>query len=137
VFRSFSTTVNETWLHTDARVLPAVPGARASWNYRLGASVEASPTLTYDLNRLQGIDGPTRYCVTLNPREPLAEGSVIARFQYRHPRFSVEAIRAQERWRAVSGVHRTHYCGAYWRYGFHEDGLVSAIQVAHDLGVRW
>jgi predicted NAD/FAD-binding protein len=56
---------------------------------------------------------------------------------WRHPRFTVAAVRAQARWREVSGVRRTHFCGAYWRYGFHEDGLLSALRVAADFGVQW
>lgn len=137
VFREFTTTANETWLHTDARMLPTVPRARASWNYRLGAAPETPPSVTYDLNRLQGLSGPETYCVTLNPRVPLDERSVIGRFDYRHPRVTLGSIRAQGRWREVSGRRHTHYCGAYWRYGFHEDGLVSALRVASDLGVEW
>lgn len=137
VFSQFTTTANETWLHTDSRVLPAAPRARASWNYRLGASTSAPPSVTYDLNRLQSIPGGTTYCVTLNPRMALAEGSVLGRFVYRHPCVTLGSVRAQARWREVSGIGRTHYCGAYWRYGFHEDGLMSALRVAHDLGVWW
>ena len=137
VFREFTTTANETWLHTDRRYLPRTPRARASWNYRLGAANEAPPSVTYHLNRLQGLQTSTDYCVTLNPREPIAPEHVIRRLHYRHPRFTLGAVRAQRRWKDVSGVRRTHYCGAYWRYGFHEDGLVSAIRVAASLGVRW
>ena len=137
VFQHFTTTANETWLHTDWRVLPTAPRARAAWNYRLGAAGDAPPSVTYDLNRLQGITGKTKYCVTLNPRESLAKGSVLGRFEYRHPQVTLGSLRAQARWREVSGVGRTHYCGAYWRYGFHEDGLVSALRVANDLGVTW
>jgi uncharacterized protein len=137
VFGAFTTTANDVWLHTDARALPSRAGARASWNYRLGGDGRMAPAVTYDLNRLQGLAGGTQYCVTLNPRRPLADGSVIARFAYRHPRMTAAAIRAQARWREVSGVGRTHYCGAYWRYGFHEDGLLSAMRVARDLGVPW
>jgi predicted NAD/FAD-binding protein len=62
---------------------------------------------------------------------------VIRKLHYRHPRFTLGTVRAQRRWPEVSGVRRTHYCGAYWRYGFHEDGLVSATRVAASLGVRW
>jgi predicted NAD/FAD-binding protein len=74
--------------------------------------------------------------VTLNPREAIAPELVIGRFEYRHPRFTVAALRAQGRWSEVSGVRRTHYCGAYWRYGFHEDGVVSALQVTEHFGER-
>ena len=62
---------------------------------------------------------------------------ILGRFIYRHPRFTLAAIGAQDRWREISGIRRTHFCGAYWRYGFHEDGLMSAIRVARDLGVDW
>jgi predicted NAD/FAD-binding protein len=137
VFGSFATTRNETWLHTDDRLLPRLPRARASWNYRLGGASDSSPMVTYDLNRLQGLDNPTRYCVTLNPRTPIDPDRVIARVEYRHPRFTVPAIRAQARWPEVSGVNHTHYCGAYWRHGFHEDGVFSAVRVAAALGVAW
>jgi predicted NAD/FAD-binding protein len=137
VFREFTTTANETWLHSDARFLPRTTRARASWNYRLGGDDAAPPSVTYHLNRLQGLRTATDYCVTLNPREPIAADTVIRRMQYRHPRFTLGAVRAQRRWNEVSGVRRTHYCGAYWRYGFHEDGLVSAIRVAEALGVTW
>ena len=133
----FATTVNETVLHTDTRVLPQSPRARASWNYLLGGDPEQPPSVTYDLNRLQGIPGCTTYCVTLNPRRPLDGSKVIRRLEYRHPQFTRASIAAQARWNEVSGVNHTHYCGAYWRYGFHEDGVVSAQRVAADLGVRW
>ena len=133
----FATTVNETVLHTDAGVLPKSPRARASWNYLLGGDPEQPPSVTYDLNRLQGIPGCTTYCVTLNPRRPLDASKVIRRLKYRHPQFTRASIAAQARWTEVSGVNHTHYCGAYWRYGFHEDGVVSAQRVAADLGVRW
>jgi predicted NAD/FAD-binding protein len=137
VFGAFTTTVNETVLHTDSRVLPQSIRARASWNYRLDSGPQQPPSVTYDLNRLQGLTGRTQYCVTLNPRAPLDESMVIRRFIYRHPRFTPAAIMAQAQWLDVSGRHRTHYCGAYWRYGFHEDGVVSAQRVAGDLGVAW
>lgn len=137
VFGEFSTTLNDTWLHADDRLLPRRPRARASWNYRLGDRDDAPPSVTYHLNRLQGLQTPAQYCVTLNPGEPIREHRLIRRMQYRHPRYTVGAVRAQKRWHEVSGVGRTHFCGAYWRYGFHEDGLVSAIRVANALGVRW
>ena len=137
VFAGFTTTTNVAWLHTDASVLPAQPRARASWNYRLAAGADAAPTVTYDLNRLQGLTTPEQYCVTLNPRGGIDERRVLRRFAYRHPLYTREAVRAQARWAEVSGVNRTHYCGAYWFYGFHEDGVSSALRVARALGVEW
>jgi uncharacterized protein len=137
VFARFTTTTNVAWLHTDDSVLPAETRARASWNYRLATDADAPPTVTYDLNRLQGLTTPEQYCVTLNPDGGIDERRVLRRFVYRHPLYTHDAIRAQREWSAVSGVNRTHYCGAYWFHGFHEDGLNSALRVASALGVEW
>lgn len=137
VFTRFTTTANSAWLHTDGSVLSRQARARASWNYLLGASPGAAPMVTYDLNRLQGLRTTDQYCVTLNPDGRVDERSVLRRLEYRHPLYTRDAIRAQRQWGEVSGVNRTHYCGAYWRYGFHEDGLTSAIRVATALGVSW
>ena len=136
VFRGFTTTVNQTWLHTDDTQLPRLADARASWNYRLGAH-DAPPTVTYHLNRLQGLATPEEYCVTLNPNGSIDDRRVLRKMVYTHPLYTRAAIAAQARWSEVSGVNRTHYCGAYWFYGFHEDGLRSALRVACALGVEW
>ena len=96
-----------------------------------------APTVTYDLNRLQGLATPEQYCVTLNPDGHIDERRVLRRFVYRHPLYTRAAVGAQRQWRELSGVNRTHYCGAYWSHGFHEDGLNSALRVASALGVEW
>jgi uncharacterized protein len=137
VFSGFRTTTNTVWLHTDESVLPARSDARASWNYRLHGDTDAAPTVTYHLNRLQSLQTAEQFCVTLNPHGDIDERTVVRRMTYQHPLYDREAIRAQERWHEVSGVRRTHYCGAYWYYGFHEDGLRSALRVANTLGVEW
>jgi predicted NAD/FAD-binding protein len=137
VFASFATTENVAWLHTDERVLPRREAARASWNYQLASRDEPTPTVTYHLNRLQSLATREQFCVTLNPRDGLDERRVLRRLVYRHPLYTRQAIRAQSRWAEVSGVNRTHYCGAYWFYGFHEDGVRSALRVASALGVDW
>ena len=137
VFGRFATTSNEVWLHTDASVLPRRQAARASWNYLLEGRDARAPTVTYHLNRLQSLTTPEQFCVTLNPRGSIDERQVIRRMVYEHPLYTRETIRAQARWAEVSGVNRTHYCGAYWSYGFHEDGLRSALRVASALGVEW
>jgi predicted NAD/FAD-binding protein len=137
VLASFSTTSNAAWLHTDASVLPVRAAARASWNYQLADAADAAPMVTYDLNRLQGLTTPEQYCVTLNPDGRIDDRRVLGKFVYRHPLYTRAAVRAQRQWGEVSGVNRTHYCGAYWGYGFHEDGLNSAIRVAGSLGVQW
>lgn len=137
VLTNFTTTTNVAWLHTDASVLPVRRRARGSWNYLLAADAQAPPMVTYDLNRLQGLRTPEQYCVTLNPDGRIDDRRVLRRFVYRHPLYTRAALGAQQRWREVSGVNRTHYCGAYWFQGFHEDGLNSALRVAGALGVEW
>jgi predicted NAD/FAD-binding protein len=137
VFGAFRTTSNTTWLHTDERMLPRRSGARASWNYVLPEEGTKPPTVTYHLNRLQRLPGATEYCVTLNPNGSIDERRVLRKMVYSHPLYTRDAIRAQGRWTEVSGVQRTHYAGAYWFYGFHEDGLNSALRVANALGVEW
>ena len=135
ILGAFTTSFNDTWLHTDASFLPRRHAARASWNVLIGERDEAC--LTYDLNRLQRLTTRTQYCVTLNPPRPIPESAVLARMAYRHPLYTSAAVRAQERWAEISGVDRVHFCGAYWSYGFHEDGLRSAVRVADALGVSW
>ena len=137
VFSGFTTTTNVAWLHTDASVLPVRPPARASWNYLLAAETGAPPMVTYDLNRLQRLREAEQYCVTLNPDGRIDEHRVLRRFVYGHPLYTRAAIGAQRQWGEVSGVNRTHFCGAYWFYGFHEDGLNSAVRVAQAFGVKW
>ncbi len=137
VFSNFHTTTNEAWLHTDDSVLPMRAAARASWNYRLHDDTDLAPTVTYDLNRLQQLTTKEQFCVTLNPNGDIDDRKVIRRMSYAHPLYDHAAIRAQGRWAEVSGTQRTHYCGAYWFYGFHEDGLRSALRVASALGVEW
>jgi predicted NAD/FAD-binding protein len=135
VLSCFTTSTNDTWLHTDSRLLPRRPAARAAWNVLIGERDEAC--LTYDLNRLQRLSTARQYCVTLNPPTTIAPDRVLARMTYTHPLFTREAVAAQTRWAAISGHTRSHFCGAYWFYGFHEDGVRSAVRVADSLGVTW
>jgi predicted NAD/FAD-binding protein len=135
VLRSFTTSSNEACLHTDASLLPRRADAQASWNYNLGLNGRNAPTLTYDMNRLQSLEVEERYCVTLNGGAAINPGKTIKRIIYHHPLYTREAVAAQARWDEISGVNRTHFCGAYWFYGFHEDGLNSALRVARALGV--
>ena len=93
--------------------------------------------MTYHMNRLQSLDTPENYCVTLNDSGTIDPGKILRALEYDHPLFTVDAVRAQARWTEVSGVRHLHFCGAYWFYGFHEDGFNSAIRVAKDLGVDW
>jgi predicted NAD/FAD-binding protein len=136
VLGGFRTSRNETVLHTDSSLLPQRPAARASWNYHLGTRRRVA-TLTYHMNRLQALPTRQDYCVTLNDTQSVDQRRVLREMTYFHPLYNLEAVRAQARWHEISGRNRTHFCGAYWFYGFHEDGLNSAIRVAEKLGVAW
>lgn len=135
VLGAFATARNEAILHTDASLLPRRKSAWASWNYRIEWDKSKPATLTYDMNRLQNLPTPERYLVTLNSSHLIHPDKVIARMIYHHPQYTLAAIRAQERFAEVSGRNRVHFCGAYWHYGFHEDGYRSALRVAQALGV--
>jgi uncharacterized protein len=136
VLGSFRTSRNQAVLHTDSRLLPRQPDARASWNYHLGTSRQAA-TLTYHMNRLQSLRTPEDYCVTLNNTQCVDERRILCQMTYFHPLYTLDAVRSQARWPEISGRNHIHFCGAYWFNGFHEDGLNSAIRVAEKLGVRW
>ena len=125
---------NEAVLHTDARLLPQRRRAWASWNYHLLDEPPARATVTYHMNRLQSLRSQREYCVTLNLSERIDPASVIRRIEYAHPVFTPASLAAQARVNEISGQRRTHFCGAYWRWGFHEDGVASGIRVATDLG---
>ncbi|UVK85293.1 FAD-dependent oxidoreductase [Pseudomonas sichuanensis] len=125
---------NDVLLHTDTRLLPRRRKAWASWNYRLGGSEQAPAALTYDMNILQGIEAPVTFCVSLNQTALVDPAQILARFQYAHPQYSLAALAAQARQGELQGRQHSYYCGAYWANGFHEDGVVSALQVAEHFG---
>ncbi|WP_417744559.1 NAD(P)/FAD-dependent oxidoreductase [Rosistilla oblonga] len=126
---------NSAVLHTDERVLPKRRRAWASWNYHLPKTQVDRPTLTYNMNLLQQIDSPQTFCVTLNEDQRIAEEKVLARFKYSHPLFTVQRAAVQKRHREVIRRRRTSFCGAYWRNGFHEDGVVSGLAVCREFGI--
>jgi predicted NAD/FAD-binding protein len=130
---------NHAYLHTDVQHLPRTDAARASWNYMLG-DCEApgdAVSLTYDMNRLQSIPGPTDWLVTLNPATPPRADSIRWQGTYHHPSYTRESVATQDRLDELNGRNRTFYAGAHHRYGFHEDGLWSAVRAVAHLGVRW
>ncbi len=131
---------NEAVLHTDTRLLPKRRRAWAAWNYLMPDGPQGRVSLTYNMNILQGLDAPETFCVTLNAGDRIRAGKVIARMTYNHPVFSLRGSDAQRRQREINGTRRTYYCGAWWRNGFHEDGMVSALDaVRHfesDYGQR-
>ncbi|MBA3262881.1 MAG: FAD-dependent oxidoreductase [Thermoleophilaceae bacterium] len=127
---------NEVVLHTDASLLPRRRRAWASWNFHLNEEPVERTTVTYHMNRLQSLTADRQFCVTLNRAHAIDPERVLSVREFSHPVFSHRALAAQRRWDEVSGLRRTHYCGAYWGYGFHEDGVQSARRVCRDFGAE-
>ncbi len=127
---------NEAVLHTDERLLPRRRRAWASWNYRVVGPSEAPPLVTYHMNTLQRLTAPVQFCVTLNDAGRVAPERVLARYRYEHPLFDSAAVAAQGRHAAIDGERNTYFCGAYWRNGFHEDGVVSALTAVEHFNER-
>jgi len=125
---------NEAVLHTDTSLLPKRKLAWAAWNYHL---LEAQPdraVLTYHMNKLQSLTAPCEFCVTLNHTQAIHPAKILCRITYHHPIYSAAAVAAQRRHGEINGVNRTSYCGAYWGFGFHEDGVNSALAVCKPFG---
>ncbi|MEJ2177822.1 MAG: FAD-dependent oxidoreductase [Gammaproteobacteria bacterium] len=125
---------NSVILHTDEGLLPTRRNAWASWNYLLDGTESQQPVLTYNMNILQGIETVKPICVTVNGEKHIDPSKVLRRFNYSHPQFGRGSVAAQGDWEKINGHKRTWFCGAYWRNGFHEDGVVSAIPVVDALG---
>lgn len=128
---------NDVVLHTDSRLLPKRKLAWAAWNYYLPKDPAAAVSVTYNMNILQNFDAPETFCVTLNRTHEIDPAKIIDRYRYTHPVFTLDGMTAQSRHGEISGHNRTHYCGAYWFNGFHEDGVRSGVRVAEALGVKW
>ncbi len=131
---------NEAILHTDVSVLPPERRSWAAWNYYREArpsKPEVGSTVTYDLTTLQRLPGGLRYLVSLNSADRIDPKTILGRFDYAHPVFTAEAIEAQSRIEEINGFDRLYYAGAWQGYGFHEDGLASAVRVCKLLGVDW
>ena len=126
---------NKALLHTDSSVLPKRKNAWASWNYNLDQEVDQPMAMTYNMNILQTLNTNETYCVTLNNNDLVDSNKILKTLYYEHPQFTPEGISAQKRKHEISGVNNTYYCGAYWRNGFHEDGVVSALEVCSHFGI--
>jgi len=124
---------NRATLHTDISLLPANRKAWASWNYHRLVDHPTDATLTYRLRSLQGIESADELLVTLNRDDAIDPGAVLRTFDYDHPIFDAAAIAAQTRHEELNGTNRTWFAGAYWGYGFHEDGVQSARVVCRRL----
>ena len=124
---------NQAVLHTDTSLMPRRRAAWASWNAHLVPGAREA-RLTYWMNRLQSLDADTDYLVSLNMSDRIDPAKVIRTIDYSHPVFTPEGVAAQGRQMEISGADRIHYCGAYWRWGFHEDGVVSALNALERVG---
>ena len=118
---------NEVLLHTDARLLPRRRRAWAAWNYQIPAAGAPQVAVTYDMNILQSLEAPVEFLVSLNRSADIDPHRVLGRYVYHHPVFTRAAVAAQRRHGEIDGCAGTYYCGAYWGYGFHEDGVRSAL----------
>jgi predicted NAD/FAD-binding protein len=127
---------NEALLHTDARLMPRRKLAWAAWNYHLPIEQYERVTVTYNMNILQSLRAPDQFLVTLNRSADVDPAKVLGSYVYHHPVFTSAAIAAQQRRQEINGPRRTYYCGAYWGYGFHEDGVNSALAALEDFRLR-
>jgi predicted NAD/FAD-binding protein len=118
---------NEALLHTDVRLMPRRPLAWAAWNYHLPMERLARVSVTYNMNILQSLRAQEQFLLTLNRSEAVEPSKIIGRYVYHHPVYTAAAVAAQKRHHEINGVRGTYYCGAYWSYGFHEDGVKSAL----------
>jgi uncharacterized protein len=128
---------NEAVLHTDASVMPRGRKAWAAWNAYVPAAAGQTCTVSYCMNLLQGIESPEPFIVTLNQSQSIDPTKVLRRMRYHHPVYSHESVGAQKRKQEIQGQRGTWFAGAYWGWGFHEDGMQSAVEVANALGVDW
>ncbi|MGV8959056.1 MAG: NAD(P)/FAD-dependent oxidoreductase [Stenotrophomonas sp.] len=128
---------NDTVLHTDATLLPRNRKAWAAWNAFIPREPGAACTVSYCMNLLQGIETAQPLVVTLNRSEAIDPAKVLRRMRYEHPVYSHASVAAQARKAEIQGQQRTWFAGAYWGWGFHEDGMRSAVDVAAALGVAW
>jgi len=121
---------NNVVLHTDETLLPHREKAWASWNYQLSADRHKAASVTYNMNILQGLSSDNTFCVTLNQKDDIDPKKILQEFTYHHPIFSAQSIKAQQQRHLICGQRHTHFAGAYWYSGFHEDGVRSAVDVA-------
>jgi uncharacterized protein len=128
---------NRAVLHTDASLLPQRRSLWSAWNYAAGSATQGNTpvAVSYLLNMLQPLPVKTPVIVSLNPFHEPAPDKVIAEFDYAHPVFDQAAITAQRRLPGIQGRDRVWFCGAWGRYGFHEDGLRSALAVVGGMGI--
>jgi predicted NAD/FAD-binding protein len=124
---------NEMHLHTDVSLLPENPQAWASWNVRVGPELKQQCTVSYHMNTLQNLSSSEELIVSLNSGQSIDPKKVLVHRRYAHPIYNLSTLNAQRRWDEVTDLQHTFYCGAYWGWGFHEDGVSSALRVINAL----
>jgi predicted NAD/FAD-binding protein len=125
---------NETVLHCDESLLPSKKAAWASWNYHISKEDTGRVAVTYDMNILQSIGAPEEFCVSLNLAKAIDPAKIHRKFVYYHPVYNPKSLVARQSHDQINGANRTYYAGAYWGYGFHEDGVKSALEVTRHFG---
>jgi predicted NAD/FAD-binding protein len=128
---------NEVVLHTDRSVLPERKHVWSAWNYRLTHDENRPASVSYYMNLLQGIDSDIDFCVTLNDTDQIDPSKILKTYHYQHPLFTLTTQKNQALWHVVNGKRNTWFCGAYWRNGFHEDGVVSGLRVVNALAKQY
>ncbi|MCP4770695.1 MAG: FAD-dependent oxidoreductase [Planctomycetes bacterium] len=134
ILTPFGFQANDVVLHQDSSLMPKAKRTWSAWNYFVPSRGVVRATVTYWMNRLQGTVSAEPLLVTLNRSNEIDPQKVLGSFTYDHPIFSAEAVSSQDRHAEISGTSGIHFCGAYWRNGFHEDGAWSALRVAEELG---
>jgi predicted NAD/FAD-binding protein len=124
---------NEALLHTDTRLMPRRKLAWAAWNYHLPIEQYERVTVTYNMNILQSLNAPVQFLLTLNRNDDVDSRKVLGSYVYDHPVYTTAAVAAQKRRHEINGQRRTYFCGAYWSYGFHEDGVKSGLAAVDQL----
>jgi predicted NAD/FAD-binding protein len=127
---------NEALLHTDVRLMPRKRLAWAAWNYHIPSEAAERVAVTYNMNILQTLDAPEQFLLSLNRSEQIDARKVLGSYIYHHPVYTAAAVAAQRRRPEINGPRRTYYCGAYWGYGFHEDGVKSALDSLEEFARR-
>ena len=136
LFSQWSYSHNKVVLHTDSSMMPPTRSAWASWNYNFNSKNSSQVSVTYHMNRLQNLSCSTDFFVTLNPIQEINPAAVIKEIHYTHPIYSFESISTQDGIRTLSGQNNTYFCGSYLGYGFHEDAVKSAVDVAAQFGLK-
>lgn len=128
--------LNQAILHTDTSVLPKNKKMWSSWNSYIPKEQNSNVSLTYNMNILQSIKSKNTFCVSINMENNINPSKIIKKINYSHPTFNKKSVFAQSQKNRISGIKNTYFAGAYWRYGFHEDGVLSALDVCKNFGVE-